>query len=489
MHPVRIGPYLIDRKIGAGGMGNVYLARHEETGDVVAVKELPASLAREDGFVHRFNREIEAMRKLSCPNIVKLIDSGSADDTYYYSMEYVDGETLTSKLRREKRIPWPEAVGLAKQICTGLKHAHDAGVVHRDLKPSNLMISNEGVVKIADFGVAQVFAADRLTSTGGIIGTAEFMSPEQVKGARTDKRTDLYSLGAVIYTMLVGQPPFLGTNASDVMQKQRFGRFDPPKAYVTDIPSWLDELVCQLLEKEPDKRPPDAFVTSRKLQEVANKFVLQEDSSIVSTSDVTRVDPSAAQPAIGATFVRDLMIAEASRGQPTTWLGRAMNNTWVLVLTLILVVGLVVLLISRPYWQGASVNETTDEPMQSLTESKRIVQRARRLWKSGDLVGALVLLDALEAVIESDPAQKGTLKSIDVMRKAIANESNHPDQIDFVEDALNRADELFETDRERARTIYEGIVTLYRSDRQLQRFVERARKQLQRLNEPVGAGP
>jgi len=186
MHPVRIGSYLIDRKIGAGGMGNVYLAHHDSTAEVVAVKELPASLAREDGFVHRFNREIEAMRKLNCPNIVKLIDSGSDDDTYYYSMEYVDGETLTSKLRREKRIPWPEAVGIAKQICAGLKHAHDAGVVHRDLKPSNLMISNEGVVKIADFGVAQVFAADRLTSTGGIIGTAEFMSPEQVKGTRVD---------------------------------------------------------------------------------------------------------------------------------------------------------------------------------------------------------------------------------------------------------------------------------------------------------------
>ena len=165
MHPDRIGPYVIDKRIGAGGMGNVYLGRHEQSGQVVAVKELPAALAREEGFVHRFSREIEAMRKLNCPNIVKLIDSGSDDDIYYYSMEYIDGETLTAKLRREKRIPWVEVIDISKQICVGLKHAHDAGVVHRDLKPSNLMISKAGVVKIADFGVAQVFAANRLTSS------------------------------------------------------------------------------------------------------------------------------------------------------------------------------------------------------------------------------------------------------------------------------------------------------------------------------------
>ncbi|RLS81475.1 MAG: serine/threonine protein kinase, partial [Planctomycetota bacterium] len=262
MHPNRIGPYLIEKRIGSGGMANVYLARHEQTNQIVAVKELPASLAREEGFIHRFDREIEALQKLNCPNIVKLFDSGQDGEIYYYAMEYVDGETLTTRLRRERRIPWQEAIEISRQICVGLKHAHDAGVIHRDLKPSNLMLGKEGVVKITDFGVAQVFAADRLTATGGIIGTAEFMSPEQVKGSRIDKRSDLYSLGAVLYTMLVGQPPFTGPTASDIMHKQRFARFDPPKNHVPEIPGWLNEIVCQLLEKEPDKRPPDAFVTS-----------------------------------------------------------------------------------------------------------------------------------------------------------------------------------------------------------------------------------
>ena len=187
MIPERIGPYIIEKKIGAGGMGNVYLGRHETTGQEAAVKELPASLAREEGFVLRFNREIEAIQKLKHPHIVTFFDSGADGDTYYYAMEYVDGETLNQRLRRDKRIPWREAVDIAIQICGALKAAHDAGVIHRDLKPSNLMITPAGQVKLTDFGVAQVFATTKLTVTGGVIGTAEYMSPEQAQGATGDE--------------------------------------------------------------------------------------------------------------------------------------------------------------------------------------------------------------------------------------------------------------------------------------------------------------
>ena len=202
MHPVRIGPYLIDRKIGAGGMGTVYVGKHEQSGQIAAIKTLPPSLARDNGFVLRFNREIEALKLLNHPNVVKFYDSGTDDEeTYYYAMEYVEGETLSNRLRRDRRIPWKDAIQLAVQVCLGLKHAHDVGVVHRDLKPSNLLIASDGTVKITDFGVAQVFAADQLTITGAVIGTAEFMSPEQVEGRRADRRSDLYSLGAVLYLL------------------------------------------------------------------------------------------------------------------------------------------------------------------------------------------------------------------------------------------------------------------------------------------------
>ncbi len=477
MHPDRIGPYLIDKRIGAGGMGNVYLGRHEQSGQVVAVKELPAALAREEGFVLRFNREIEAMQKLNCPNIVKLIDSGSDDDIYYYSMEYVDGDTLTAKLRREKRIPWIEVIDISKQICAGLKHAHDAGVVHRDLKPSNLMISKAGVVKIADFGVAQVFAANRLTSTGGVIGTAEFMSPEQVTGTRTDRRSDLYSLGAVIYTMLVGQPPFLGPTASDIMQKQRFGRFDPPKNFVPEIPSWLNDIVCQLLEKEPDKRPPDAFVTSKRLQEVVRKIELRETGSEALAGEVTRVVDSGPGQQLGATFVRDLLRIEATGTAPSTFIGRILNNTWTLIAALILVV-----IGAMMMWVQSQRRPDSDEGNSTATtEAERIVQQARWQWKGGDPHSALAQLDALQSVIDDEHDKRHLIISIDRLRAAISKQSKASDQLAFVENALERADKLPDERRADAKKIYEGIVELYKFDRRLNSFVQRARQKLETI--------
>jgi serine/threonine-protein kinase len=142
MAPDQIGPYVIEEKIGAGGMGTVYRGRHRETGQLAAVKVLPAALAREDGFVARFNREIEAMRQLANPHVVALYEHGESDGTWYYAMEFVEGETLTDRIRREKRLPWREAVDVAIEICAALKAAHDAGIVHRDLKPSNLLLSS-----------------------------------------------------------------------------------------------------------------------------------------------------------------------------------------------------------------------------------------------------------------------------------------------------------------------------------------------------------
>lgn len=479
MNPIRIGPYLIDRRIGAGGMGNVYLARHEQTGQVVAVKELPASLAREGGFVHRFNREIEAMQKLNSPNIVKLFDHGSDADTYYYSMEYVDGETITSRLRRDKRIPWGEAIEITRQICLGLKHAHDAGVVHRDLKPSNLMIGKDGVVKIADFGVAQVFAADRLTSTGGIIGTAEFMSPEQVTGSRTDKRSDLYSLGAVLYTMLVGQPPFLGATASDIMQKQRFGRFDPPKNFLPEIPNWLNEIVCQLLEKDPDKRPPDAFVTAKKLQEVVKKVELQDSVYPGLPDEETRVAGAKSEPVIGATFVRDVFRAEVSNAGTGNLISTLLNNGWVLS-------GLLVLIVVGTYLFATKGNRSLDqldEEALARTEPDRIIQRARWRWKWGDPISAVAQLDALEAVIDGDPSQKNFQKAIERLRRSIRSQLNAPDQMGFVQAALLRADKLSADQSEGARKIYQGIISLYSSDRRLRPFVVEATEKLKQLDE------
>lgn len=341
MHPERIGPYVIDKKIGSGGMGAVYLGRHETTGEVAAVKVLPASLAREEGFVQRFNREIEAMQKVSSPYIVKLFESGVDGETYYYSMEYVDGETLTARLRRDRKIEWPQAVELALQICLALKAAHDAGVIHRDLKPSNLLLATDGTCKLTDFGVAQVFATNRLTVTGGVIGTAEYMSPEQAQGHRATKRSDLYSLGAVLYVMLTGRPPFTGTTTVEILQKHRYGQFDRVARYVPDIPRWLDELVSQLLEKAPEKRPPDALVLSRQLREALRRSTEQDVSeTLVSVAGIGEGETQAlaADGGFGPTFMRDMVRAEIEQATVQTPLQKLADNTWVLLTALVLLI-------------------------------------------------------------------------------------------------------------------------------------------------------
>ncbi|MCA9059790.1 MAG: serine/threonine protein kinase, partial [Planctomycetaceae bacterium] len=183
MHPDRIDHWLIDRKIGAGGMGNVYHGVHEETQQEAAIKVLPASMAREEGFVSRFEREIDVLKQLSNRHIVRIFDGPrTTDGSYYYVMEFIDGANLTTEISNRRRFSWSEVIDLSIQIATALKAAHDAGIIHRDLKPSNLMLGKDGLLRLTDFGVALQFATPRLTRAGGVVGTAGYMSPEQARG-------------------------------------------------------------------------------------------------------------------------------------------------------------------------------------------------------------------------------------------------------------------------------------------------------------------
>ncbi|MBS0206373.1 MAG: serine/threonine protein kinase [Planctomycetes bacterium] len=480
MHPPRVGPYLIDRKIGAGGMGTVYVGTHEQTGQVAAIKVLPASMSREDGFVLRFNREIEALQRLNHANIVKFFESGTEDDeTYYYAMEYIEGETLTIRLRRDRRISWQETIQLGIQICAGLKHAHDVGVVHRDLKPSNLLISKEGVVKITDFGVAQVFAAQQLTITGAIIGTAEYMSPEQVEGRRADRRSDLYSMGAVLYTMLVGQPPFANGTVAEIMQKQRYGRFDPPRSYVPEVPSWLDAIVCQLLEKNPEKRIPDAYVASRRLQGVARKVELKNSVEGPLADNETRLDGPLAGGRLGATLVRDLMRAQSANDEPNSAVERMMNNVWVLITLLVLVLGGLVW-----FWPTGTSDSIGVGPD---SEPERILLMARRRWKNGDAAGAKRELEALRTVIAGDEAFAARVKEVDKLLSTIRSQRPTFPQA-FMSDAIRRAAAVRRTDPVQARSILQGLLTLYENDGSLSKQIREVQAMLDSLPGAIVTG-
>lgn len=350
MDPQRIGPYELERELGAGGMGTVYLARHVESGRRAALKVLAGSLSREPGFVARFTREIEALRAVTSPHIVELYESGVDGETYYYAMEYVEGETLTERLEREKRLPWRDVIDYGVQVCKALKAAHNAGVIHRDLKPSNLLLTPDGQVKLTDFGVAQLFAGGKLTATGGVIGTAEYMSPEQAEGKRATKQSDIYALGAVMYVMLTGRPPFTGQSALEIAQKHRFGQFDSPRRFVPEIPHWLDEVVCKCLSKNPEQRYPDAYVLSLRLAEIPRKVELLASEkrasgtggleggteTVAATRDAAAVDAAAAQ--VGGTFVRDVIRAELDRTMQRSVWERWLDNTWVLAALLVLVI-------------------------------------------------------------------------------------------------------------------------------------------------------
>jgi serine/threonine protein kinase len=390
--PDRLGEYLIGKKIGAGGMGSVYLATNVHTDQQVAIKILPGALAREPGFVERFHREIEALKKMHNPFVIEFYDSGVENDIYYYVMEYVEGETLTKRIRREKRVDWKTAVDISIQICAALKAAHDAGIIHRDLKPSNLILKDDNTIKLADFGVAQVFASEKLTVTGGIIGTAEYMSPEQAEGKRVTKQSDLYALGAVMYVMLTGKPPFSGNSMLAIIQKQKYGQFDKPGRYVDDLPVWLDEIVCQLLEKDPQKRFPDAYVLSRRLQEVLNKQELStsEDTYALSGSAAAEMTPTVVQSAASqeagtGTLMQGLMRAQLESESTGSRLGRLLDNIYFLL-------GILVFLVAGGYFW---FQERVLSPQEMFNKSQQIMlQHENPEWYTARDKYLLPLLEA-----------------------------------------------------------------------------------------------
>ncbi len=261
-----LGPYRIVGKLGRGGMGTVYEAVHRETGEPAAVKLLAAALAGEEGFRSRFEAEIETLKKLNHPNIVRLFGFGEQDGHLFYAMELVDGNSLEEELRRGRRFDWREVARITIQICRALRHAHDRGIIHRDIKPGNLLLKSDGQVKLSDFGIARLFGYSRLTSAGSVLGTAEYMSPEQAEGKAVDARADLYSLGAVMYALLAQRPIFRAKSLLEMLQKQRFEQPEPLRKYAADVPGEMEQIIGQLLEKDPARRIANADLLARRLE-------------------------------------------------------------------------------------------------------------------------------------------------------------------------------------------------------------------------------
>lgn len=288
------GPYRLGKMIGRGGMGTVYSAVHEVTGERVAVKIIAAHVADEKRFQRRFSDEIRTLTRLKHRNIVTLIGQGEQCGQLFYSMELIEGESLQQKLRREKRLAWPEVLEMAIDICAALKHAHDFGAIHRDLKPANLLIDQEGVVKLVDFGVAKLFGSHEQTAAGSILGTADYMAPEQAAGQPVTPRTDLYALGNVLYACFTGRPPFANRTLTEVLEALKNEEPIRVDAIVPDLPAEIAELIHDLLEKRPEDRPPTALAVMNRLKAI--RAGLKHTATSESAHDVDTIGPQVASP-------------------------------------------------------------------------------------------------------------------------------------------------------------------------------------------------
>jgi serine/threonine-protein kinase len=267
MQITQLGPYRVGKSIGRGGMGSVYEATDAETGQRVAIKALNPHLAQVEGFRERFEAEIESLKTLRHEGIVRLYGYGMQDGILFYSMEMIEGTSLEDELKAGRRFNWREATDIAIQLCRALKHAHDHGVIHRDIKPANILIANDERVKLADFGIARLFGSySGLTSAGGVLGTADYMSPEQADGRPVTHRCDQYSLGGVMYALLAGRPPFRAKSLPEMLQLQRFAQPEPVSRFAHDTPQQLERVIAQLLSKDPADRFPNTQVLARHLQ-------------------------------------------------------------------------------------------------------------------------------------------------------------------------------------------------------------------------------
>ena len=277
--------YEIISQTGVGGMATVYTARDNVLNRKVAIKVLKDEFTTDEEFVKRFNSEAQAAASLSHPNIVSIYDVGNEDGIYYIVMELVRGKTLKQIITEEGALPWKWSVNIAMQIASALDTAHKNNIVHRDIKPHNIIITEDGVAKVTDFGIAKAVSNSTITAFGTTIGSVHYFSPEQAKGGYTDAKSDIYSLGVVMYEMLTGRVPFDSDTSVSVALKHMQEPPVPPMEINDNIPQAVNDIILKAMEKEPMARYQTATAMmrdlSRALKDPEGEFVEEENLEIV----------------------------------------------------------------------------------------------------------------------------------------------------------------------------------------------------------------
>ena len=384
--------YQIHKRIGRGGMADVFSTRDLLLDRQVAIKVLFPEFATDANFVERFRREAQSAASLSHPNIVSVYDWGKYEGTYFIAMEEVQGRTLAEILTTNKQLTAKQAAEIASEVAAALGFAHDNHVAHRDIKPANILIGSNGQVKVADFGIARAMNAPteaNLTQVGSVMGTATYFSPEQAQGAQPDPRSDLYSLGIVMYEMVAGRPPFTGENPVSIAYKQVHDAPQPLVQIVADVPRSYEAIVAKLLAKDPAMRYPTAGALRDDLRrfrsdQPVEALVAAQNAqgraagaaaAAGAVAGATTVNPTAAPTTVGPSMpprsatVPSTGMIEA--GYPTGASADAMyydtnqsKTGWYAIAAflalIVLVVGGVLL------FQALSGNDSTDEPTQFI---------------------------------------------------------------------------------------------------------------------------
>ena len=323
--------YEIIEALGKGGMGEVYRAEDKKTGEELALKLIKPEISADAKTIERFSNELKLAHKISHRNVCRMFHLSEEKGTSYITMEYVPGEDLKSFLKRSRRLDIGTAISIGKQVCEGMAEAHGLGVVHRDLKPSNIMIDKDGNARIMDFGIARSLKTKRITGAGVMIGTPEYMSPEQVEAKEVDQRSDIYSLGVILYEMVTGRIPFQGETSLSIAMKQKSEMPKDPKEFNAQIPEDLSQAIMRCLEKDKENRYQSAEELLSELTDIEKGVLKTErmvpkkapreviDSIAVTAKEESdlarsrRIDPEACRLCLKGNFLLNSLSEEGYR--------------------------------------------------------------------------------------------------------------------------------------------------------------------------------
>ena len=337
----RVLSYIVERELGEGGMGTVYLARHTVLNQRVAIKALSSLLSRDHAVRERFIQEANIQAALRHPGIVQVLNADVENEQPVLVMEYIEGKSLAEVLEFRGALPVNDALKIMEQVLSAVGYAHGQGVIHRDLKPENIMATAAGAVKVTDFGIAKVIGSTRLTRTGTVMGSAHYMSPEQILNPETvDARSDIYSLGCVFYELLTGHPPFGGKHATETDNdfKVKSAHVNEAVPLLTSsIPEWLAQVVMKMLEKAADKRPASCTDIFSLIRQGGDLLTNSQEDQILATEGMPT----------GADEVKSRTSLKAQK---------KVSNT--LRTTLILFTGGIVLIVAA--WTGYAPTEKSD---------------------------------------------------------------------------------------------------------------------------------